>query len=1048
MIPAAERAALEEVDFNLAPTPDDVWRASPYDVPAQHARAVDEILRGVNRARTEDYRTPPGVAVEGRSGAGKTHLLGAVRERIQRDGGYFFLVRLISGKTFWESTALCTVEGLHRGEAAWGTQLRSFLRRLTAQLGVPAELRAAIAGDAPLGRGDLDAFVAALRQVNLLVGLECQDTARALALVGSADFAGQDLGYAHLICTPTDPQARAAWGFGPAMRSPQQIVSDISQLVALTLSPSVIAVDQIDTLFAQSTATSLVDRAEGLGADDASVIGPVADGLINLRDCTRRTLVVLSCLPDTWVLLERAAGHQFVSRYPKVVLEDTIRSEAIARAIIAKRFAVPFARLATVPYATWPIKPEAFATVAGNLTPRELLRRVNRHAQWCLDRDEIVELGSLTDGGPVIVDGTSRVRKHHVTGSASLDERFAALVAAADVSAALDPQTEDTAMPELLAAGLAAWIAEQAPTGRTYKYDPPPGKKSALHARLIEVINEATENEEHWSFRAIASAAPLAVNNRIRAASTMAGLDHQVQQRRLVLLRNVRTNPWPDTPRAKEIQDSFVAAGGILHDIAEADLKVFAALKDMSARPDPAYHEWLTEHRPASHTGLFQAALPQLARTETSAAIAELDDAKYKEDNVATQTAQDLPSIPLGSTVDAREPFTLSLESLRRHCVIFAGSGSGKTVLIRRLVEECARQGVSAIVLDPNNDLARLGDPWPEPPAGWVAGDDARARDYLDHTDVVIWTPLVNAGRRLSFQPLPDFGPVRDSPDEFDQILRSTVEALAPRAGVHGTTKLAQRGKAVLTEALRAYAATGRIGLTDFTTFLAELPAGVSRMAKADKLAQEAAETLKAAMVTDPLFGGEGTAADPSLLLTPPPGKRARVSVISFVGLSSNEQRQGFVNQLQMALFGWIKRHPAGDRPLGGLLVMDEAQTLAPSTGKTPCTESTIALASQARKYGLGLVFATQAPKGLHNQISGNATTQFFGLLNAPVHIDAARELAAAKGGKLPDIGLLGSGQFYVAGEGFSFVKVNTPMCLTHHPKAPLPPDEVIQRSR
>jgi DNA helicase HerA-like ATPase len=218
-------------------------------------------------------------------------------------------------------------------------------------------------------------------------------------------------------------------------------------------------------------------------------------------------------------------------------------------------------------------------------------------------------------------------------------------------------------------------------------------------------------------------------------------------------------------------------------------------------------------------------------------------------------------------------------------------------------------------------------------------------------------------------------------------------------------------------------------------------------MARAAKLAHEMAETLKAAMVTDPLFGGEGTAADPGVLLTPPPGKRARVSVISFVGLSSDEQRQSFVNQLQMALFAWIKRHPAGDRPLGGLFVMDEAQTLAPASGKTPCTASSIALASQARKYGLGLVFATQSPKGLHNQISGNATTQFFGLLNAPAQIDAARELAQAKGGRLPDIGLLGSGQFYAAGEGFSFVKVRTPLCLTHHPKAPLSPEEVVERA-
>ncbi|MFC3981971.1 hypothetical protein, partial [Streptosporangium jomthongense] len=38
----------------------------------------------------------------------------------------------------------------------------------------------------------------------------------------------------------------------------------------------------------------------------------------------------------------------------------------------------------------------------------------------------------------------------------------------------------------------------------------------------------------------------------------------------------------------------------------------------------------------------------------------------------------------------------------------------------------------------------------------------------------------------------------------------------------------------------------------------------------------------------------------------------ARASVISFVGLPSDEQRQSFVNQLQMALFAWIRRNPAG----------------------------------------------------------------------------------------------------------------------------------------
>jgi hypothetical protein len=404
--------------------------------------------------------------------------------------------------------------------------------------------------------------------------------------------------------------------------------------------------------------------------------------------------------------------------------------------------------------------------------------------------------------------------------------------------------------------------------------------------------------------------------------------------------------------------------------------------------------------------------------------------------------------MPLGAAIDRAGPVTVELEALRRHTAIFAGSGSGKTVLIRRLVEECALRGVSAIVLDPNNDLARLGDPWPTPPDGWDAAETARAEEYLRHTDVVVWTPRRESGRPLSFRPLPDFGEILEDPDAFAAGVDAAVAALAPRAKVDGTAVKARLGQAVLREALTSYARGGASDLRGFIELLNALPDGLSQLEDAGKIAADMAQLLTATMVTDPLFGGSGAAVDPGLLLTPDPGYRARVSVISFVGLPDEEQRQSFVNQLQLALFAWIKRHPAGDRPLGGLFVMDEAQTLAPSGPMTACTHSTLALASQARKYGLGLVFATQAPKGLHNRIPGNAATQLFGLLNSPAQIAAAQEMARAKGSDISDIARLKTGQFYAAVEGAEFEKLQAPLCLTHHPKSPLTTEEVLDRAR
>jgi hypothetical protein len=368
-------------------------------------------------------------------------------------------------------------------------------------------------------------------------------------------------------------------------------------------------------------------------------------------------------------------------------------------------------------------------------------------------------------------------------------------------------------------------------------------------------------------------------------------------------------------------------------------------------------------------------------------------------------------------------------------------------VLLRRMIEECALHGVSSIVLDPNNDLARLGDAWPSPPEPWLADDADSAREYLDATDVVIWTPRREGGRPLTFQPLPDFGAVLDDVDEFNAAVDAAVEALAPRIGAHRAGGRASLEKAVLTEAMRYFARGAGHDLGRFIDLLADLPGHVSEQPKGPLIAANLADRLRAVRTTDPLFAGTGEPADPGTLLTPPPGKRARISVISSVGMASAEQWQGFVNQLQMALFSWVKRNPAGDRPLGGLLVMDEAQDLVPAVGTTACSESTRLLASQARKYGLGLLFATQSPKNLHNSIPGNATTQVFGLLNAPVQIEAARELARAKGGDVPAIGRLSAGQFYLATEGSAFRQIRTPMCLSYHPASPLTTEEVIARA-
>ena len=1049
---AAEIDALASLRFNWAPVPDDVWRPSAFHVEGLHDAAVRDVLDGVADARASAEGSPIGLVIRGQRGSGKTHLLGWTRQQVQEKGGYFFLISLLDAYGFWDSVLASMLDGLSRPVPGSETQLRLLLRRLSAIVGAPRSARRAVMGETELTRPALDAFIEGLGMFDRHVARVSQETARALALSASEDVTHRDIAENYFVSgEEVVPGERAVWGMRRAARPAQQIVQDLSWLLALT-GPSVIAVDQIDTLIAQSavvgdSALSTTDFPQD--RETAAVLARIADGLMSLRQLTRRTFTVVACIPDSWILIESKATDTVADRFRQPPRLTAIKDNDLGRAIIEKRFSSRFEELGFVPpYPSWPVLPSAFAD-AGEFTPRQLLIEIDKHIRACLASGEVKEMTHL--GTPPATEPRNPGVVPVISAPEDLDRfdaRFAELKKDADVEAPLDRGTEDSVIPGLLAAGLTAWILERGDAGDGFTVDPPPSTNPPLHARLRLTLDERTEDQVHWCFRAVSDTHhAIAALARMRKAGTAAGLDAKVPKRKLFLLRN---GDWSGGAKTRLAKNEFENNGGLTVPIDHEDLRILSALQALLAEAPMELQGWLADRRPTRDITVLQQALAsaeswiptEQARTEPQA------PADTGQPVAAGKDPAGEPTFVIGRGHSDGAPIRLPLEALRKHTTIFAGSGSGKTVLIRRIVEECALQGVSAIVLDPNNDLARLGEAWPQAPAQWGPGDAEKASAYLGETDVAVWTPRRASGRSLSFQPLPDFRDVLDDPDEFNEAVEAAVASLAPRAMVTGRAGKAHLGLAVLRKAVEHYGRRGGSKLKGLIDTLADLPDGIIDLDGAEKIGAGLAQTLTATMVNDPLFGGEGTPMDPGRLLTPPPGKRARISVISLVGLPADDVRQSFVNQLQMALFAWIKKNPAGDRPLLGLLVMDEAQTFAPSGAMTACTQSTLALAAQARKYGLGLIFATQSPKGLHNRIPGNAATQLYGLLNSPIQIETAREMAKAKGGDIPDISRLTTGEFYLAAEGAAPVKIRTSLSLSHHPRSPLTAEEVLERAR
>lgn len=1017
--------ALERLYVNTTPTPDEVWTSqSTYHVASLHPEVSRRLLASMDAL--SGNHAPATAVVRGEKGAGKTHLLGWTRQEIQSRSGFFFYVKLIANRDFWESATGSLVDSLYRKDDGGHEQLLLLLGELARRTGLDDATRAAVLGEHELTRAHLDSFVGGIRRLDRQVGNEAGYTARALALVASSG-AAVEAGTSYLALNDDELEQRTAWGLPSRARPAQLVLRDLTRLFAL-VGPLVFAFDQLDHLVTVSE-TSRVAPSSGESRAAKRLSLDVASGLMDLREETRRTLMVVACQPDTWQKISQVALGSALDRIDLLPELGAIPDQATAEDIVGRRFRAAYAEVGFAPPSpTWPIDAAALAEAPHRYTVRRLLNRITEHIKSCLDARTVVELTVLA--AAQAVTATAPVPSGEVD---ALAERFEDLRRDADVTAPFDKATEDRLMPGLIGAGLKSLVKELGGDDTRCQVETDFGRNPALHARLDCALAENTDNDVRWAFRAISSDSPVAAQNRMRNAMNEAGLAAGSSDRRLILLRNT---PYPGGPKSDEIKDDFMTRGGSSVPFGADDIRTFTALRTMLATGPPGLDAWLRQARPASQTEVLAGVLGELRQY--------LGRPESPDGPVGDSTP--VPSeIIIGTTKRGHRPFTVATRQLRMHTAVIGAAGSGKTVLVKRIVEQCALQGVSAIVLDPNDDLGRLGDRWPSAPDEWTDEHESDAQRYFSDTEVMVWTPGLNRGRPLSFHPLPDFGPVLGDVDDFERLLASTVATLAPYAGIRGRSARATKQLSVLKRVLDHYVRDGGQKLAGFVELLGEPPSGTVN-SRTSRLAVEMADTLEASMETDPLFGESGAPADPGLLLTPSPGKASRISVISFVGLSGDAPAR-FVSRLQAALFSWFRAHPAGDRPLGGLLVMDEAQNFVPSGNANPSTESTVELIRQIRKYGLGIVLASQAPKGIHHQTVGNTANQFLGRLTVQAQIDAAKAMADSRTSVVDDLGSLTRGTFYAAGEGTGFSKIEVPICLSHH-TGPLHEDEVVERAR
>jgi len=1057
--------ALRAADFDWVRHLDSVWNDYAYDVAGLHQDIRQEFKEKIVLYAAEENRLSPlGWVIEGAAGSGKTHLAGVFRKQATDMGANFVLVDMTDVHDFWETVLQGVWSSLQQPFEGGKLQSELVLESLLRSCGVKRSKVRKIADLSPAKREEITVQV--LGQIikgHPQEGQLHQDVIRALILLNSNDLAQKNVGFCWLQGLAIEDADKSAYKFNKIQAIPRDIVRGLSWVMSLR-GLTVLVFDQLDAIVNQHHL-----MAHGAEKDEASeaqraskaIIEGLAGGLLAVHDLMTKNLAIVSCLQSTWDILKNVMSPA-AARYEPPRPLKRIGDAAVARQLIADRLGPADARVGfKAPYPTYPFT-ELFFEQAASLSPRELLMRCNDHRQACLHAGKVMEIGriDLLAVVPPAADASLE----------ALTADFERLRAQAIPEDLTQEENEDGLLESLLRSACYCLIRENGlppSVDALLDVDFPGGRVRPLHARIRLVFRDESDREEHCCLRAIERRNAVAFQARLKAAMTGAGIDRSLKFRRLIVVRRA---PLPQGTKMGLLVEGFRGAGGLLVRPEEDELRTLWALHELRREQRAELPDWLKAKRPASRLPMLEAAAAMFRAAAGGAAEApttrragqtalpemrhtiRIEDLPDVRDPLTAGVKSPIPTVAASPAATdredrlllgyaepgdgSREMISVSPAGLTQHTVVLGGAGSGKTVLVKRIVEEAAVAGIPSIVIDCANDLAGLGDKPHLMPPNWTSAESAQAERYWRKAEVVVWSPGRQAGNPLILDPLPDFAGLAGEPEALDQAIEMVSESLEDiLAGGRTDTTLQKMG--VLTAALRYFAGRGGGGMRDLIALLADLPeAAGAGISGAPRLAVGMADGLRARMAIDPLLGRAGKRLDPGVLFgLKPVSSRTRISVISLLGLESLASRCRFLSQLAMTLFTWIRKNPpVPGKPLTGLFVLDEAKDFVPAVRTTGCSSGLIRLAAQARKYGLGLVFASQEPKSMDHRITANASTQLLGRFNSPASIEAARGLLRDKGGDGEDIARLATGRFYVVYPELAAPRrISVPMCASDH---------------
>ncbi|MCK5593140.1 DUF853 family protein, partial [Candidatus Bathyarchaeota archaeon] len=305
----------------------------------------------------------------------------------------------------------------------------------------------------------------------------------------------------------------------------------------------------------------------------------------------------------------------------------------------------------------------------------------------------------------------------------------------------------------------------------------------------------------------------------------------------------------------------------------------------------------------------------------------------------------------------------LPKKAFHRHFMALGASGSGKTVLCKCVMEEAVRNGIPLIIVDPQGDIASLalkGNPEEIERHGTPLSIQ---QEFFEKARVALFTPASSKGIPISVNPLkfPSEGTPRE---ESILALDMTATSLTSFLGYDLNSDAGKGAKAYLFMILEHLWQKGQPvkDMGHMANIVLKPPAKITGTLYdlvTKKEPQEIARKLRYLTVGTPsLMFQMGVQIDIDMFMNRNDGK-VPVNIIYMNTLSSANDKQFFMATLLRELYCWMLKNPSEEVQM--LFYVDEiAPYIPPYPRNPPPKEAYALLFKQARKYGLGLVAATQ----------------------------------------------------------------------------------------